>query len=289
MHYEGLVIRPPSEADSIILQVSVGCSHNKCTFCGAYKDVGFRCKSESEIEQDLKFAAQHCRRQKRIFLCDGDALILSQSRLEELFSRIGEHLPWVKRISLYANARSVRSKSVADLEALKARGLDRVYFGLESGDDRILKDIGKGETAATQCASATKIVRAGLYLSVSVLLGIGGKDNSLEHARLTAEAINRIQPAQIAALTLMPLVNTPLGELVRQNKFTLPGPVTTAMELREMLRHITVDRVQFMANHASNYVVLSGRLQRDKAGLLEQIDATLSSPDRFVPENLRRL
>lgn len=289
MNYEGTIIRPPSEANSIILQVSIGCSHNKCTFCGAYKGVEFSLKSDLEIENDLKFAAQYCRKQKRVFLCDGDALIISQRRLVKLFTRIKEHLPWVRRISLYANARSVRSKSKNELRSLKALGLDRVYFGLESGDDLVLDEICKGETAQSQTDAALKIIQAGLFLSVTVLLGIGGTSNSLQHARFTADAINRIQPAQIAALTLMPLPNTPLGRRVNEKSFVVPGPESIAMELKELITHITIDRVQFMSNHASNYVVLSGRLQRDRQKMLDLIESTVSAPDRFVPESLRRL
>jgi hypothetical protein len=156
MEYVGHVIRPPSEADSIILQVTVGCSYNKCTFCGAYKDISFTIKDEATIIQDLQFAGQYCRRQHRVFLADGDVLILSQKRLIRLFQLIHHYLPWISRISLYGNARAIRSKSHENLQELKALGLDRVYMGLESGCNEILQSIRKGESAETMIAAATK-------------------------------------------------------------------------------------------------------------------------------------
>lgn len=289
MNYEGTIIRPPSEADSILLQVSVGCSHNKCTFCGAYKGVAFRLKSEAEIDRDLRFAETHCRKQKRLFICDGDALIIPQHRLAPLFRKIRQRLPWVRRISLYANARAVRSKTSADLEELKVLGLDRVYFGLESGDDLVLEQINKGETANSQAAAVKQLVDGGLFVSTTVLLGIAGTDGGLRHARLTAELLNEIKPAQIAALAVMPLPNTPFGRMVEEDRTLLPPPEQITRELKVMIEGITIERVQFMANHASNYLPLSGRLQRDKGRLLRIIEAGLEGRSPFVPEHCRRL
>ncbi|MBU4119553.1 MAG: radical SAM protein, partial [Proteobacteria bacterium] len=149
MHYEGAhIIRPPSEADSIILQVTVGCSHNKCTFCGTYKEERFRIKDQAIVAADLDFAAKYCTRQSRVFLADGDVLALSQRRLVELFTKIRTKLPWVNRVSLYGNAKAIRNKSVEQLLELKSLGLHRVYMGLESGYDPVLTSIVKGADSA---------------------------------------------------------------------------------------------------------------------------------------------
>jgi radical SAM superfamily enzyme YgiQ (UPF0313 family) len=171
MDYQGKhLIRPPSEADSIILQVTVGCSHNKCTFCGTYKGERFRLKPDEIIEADLQFAARYCRRQHRIFLADGDVLVLPQKKLRQLFLDINEKLPWVNRVSLYGNEKSIRLKSVSELQELKELGLNRVYLGLESGSDPVLAAIIKGADSRAMIEAGRKIRQAGLFLSVTVLL-----------------------------------------------------------------------------------------------------------------------
>ena len=289
MHYEGTVIRPPSEADSIILQVTVGCSHNHCTFCGAYKDVRFRLKEEEIVDQDISFASKFCLRQKRVFLADGDALIIPQPQLEQLFRKIRHKLPDVSRISLYANARSIRKKSIKELCRLKDMGLDRVYLGIESGDNQVLEDIVKSETAHSLSVAGKKIIDAGLFLSTSVILGLAGKSGSMNHARLTADLLNKICPNQIAALTLIPLANTELGKRVSNNKFTLLTPVEILQELRVLVDNISIDRTQFMANHASNYLPLTGRLKKDKNKILTLIDKAIDGVHPLVDEKYRAL
>ncbi len=214
MHYEGIIIRPPSEASSIILQVTVGCSHNHCTFCGTYKDVEFRIKDDLTINQDIEFAARHCARQKRVFLADGDVLILPQHRLERLFRTIKTRLPQVNRIALYGNGKAIRTKSLSELRALKDLGLSRIYLGVESGDDHVLAAIKKGETRETLAAAGRKVMNAGIFLSTSVILGIGGVARSMKHALATAALLNKVGPNQIAALTLMILDNTPIAQAV---------------------------------------------------------------------------
>ncbi|MDH3392754.1 MAG: radical SAM protein, partial [Desulfobulbaceae bacterium] len=190
MHYEGNIIRPPSEANSIILQVTVGCSHNRCTFCGAYKDETFRIKEAATVEEDLAFAASFCKRQKRVFLADGDVLILPQHKLVALLTRIREQLPWVNRVSLYGNAKSIRAKSVSQLQELKSLGLNRVYMGLESGHDPTLTAIRKGYNSAQMIEAGRKIREAGLFLSVTVLLGIAGEKDSQAHAEATGQVLS---------------------------------------------------------------------------------------------------
>ncbi|KJR98105.1 MAG: radical SAM protein [Desulfobulbaceae bacterium BRH_c16a] len=289
MQYVGNVIRPPSEADSIILQVTVGCSYNKCTFCGAYKDVRFALKDEEAIRQDLLFARRYCRNANRLFLADGDVLILSQKRLIRLFLLIREHLPRINRISLYGNARAIRGKSAAQLSELKSLGLSRVYMGLESGCDLVLGSIDKGETAKSQCAAAASIRQAGIFLSITALLGLGGVSLSERHAVETGKVLAAMAPHQIAVLTLIPLENTQLGRDVLSGKFVLPGPDLILQELYLLLYQLTGIRCQFHANHASTYLPLAGRLPKDRDELLKRIQQAMNGAVALVPEQRRAL
>ena len=289
MNYEGIIIRPPSEADSIILQVTIGCSHNHCSFCGAYKDVDFRIKDDFTIDQDIDFASRHCLKQKRVFLADGDVLILPLHKLQNLFNKIRVRLPQVTKISLYGNGKAIRNKSLSDLITLKKLGLSRIYLGVESGDDHVLAAINKGETSETLAAAGQKVKKAGIFLSTSVILGLGGVKNSRQHAMATASLLNSINPNQIAALTLMVLDNTPLAEQVHDTTFVLPDALGFLTELRILVEKLTVDRIQFMANHRSNYLPISGRLARDKGRILEEIDQAISGYTDLVPDRLRAL
>ncbi|XOF34703.1 MAG: radical SAM protein [Candidatus Electrothrix sp. YB6] len=209
MHYQGNIIRPPSEANSIILQVTVGCSHNRCTFCGAYRDPEqrFWIKDERIVTEDIAFAACYCSRQKTVFLADGDALVIPQKRLLNLFEQIRNDLPWVRRISLYANCRNILKRSAEELAELKQAGLGRIYMGLESGHDPTLKAIRKGATAAEMVQAGRRVREAGIFFSVTCLLGIAGPAYSQQHAEATAAVLSRMQPNQIAVLTLMLLPN----------------------------------------------------------------------------------
>lgn len=291
MNYDGDIIRPPSEASSIIIQVTVGCSHNKCTFCGAYKDTGkkFRIRTDAEILENIVFAAQHCSGQKRVFLADGDALILSQKRLLRIFDLIKRHLPQVSRIALYGNAKAIRSKTIPELKELKELGLHRIYMGLESGDDEVLKKVDKGETADSMIQAGELVRQAGIFLSVTVLLGLAEVAGSLRHAQESARVLNKMQPKQIAALCLMPLSNTVLGQQYASGEFQLPDAKAMLVELHELIANISCDKVQFMANHASNYLPLSGRLLRDKSKLLAEVERALQGKQSLVPEQFRAL
>ncbi len=289
MHYEGNIIRPPSEANSIILQITVGCSHNKCTFCGAYKGVHFRLKDPETINDDISFAARYCKQQKRVFVGDGDALILSTDRLAEIFSSIRENLPWVNRISLYANAKSILRKNYSELARLKKLGLDRIYMGLESGHNSTLKNIRKGVSAEQMIKAAGMVRESDLFLSVTVLLGIAGIVDSEIHALESGRVLTDMKPNQIAALTLMLLENTPLAEDAATGTFKLPQPEMLLMELRTMVQAINLERVQFQANHASNYLPISGRLQKDKNKILKTIEDALAGRQRLKAEYQRAL
>lgn len=287
--HEGVIIRPPSEADSILLQATLGCSHNKCAFCGAYKQKRFRIVPREVLLRDLAFAAKHCRRQRRVFLCDGDALIIPQKRLTELLQDIRGHLPWVTRVSTYANAKSLRLKSLEELRELRELGLRTVYMGLESGDDATLRAVNKGESAAAMVEQALRAKEAGLKRNVTVLLGLAGPRRSLGHATATAEALNAMQPEYAAALTLMLIPGTPLDLRAKAGEFQLPDAMAMLAELRELLAHLDIKQGQFFSNHASNYLPLALRLPKDKPRALELLDSALEGGVRLRQESLRRL
>lgn len=288
-HLQGMVIRPPSEADSILLQATLGCSHNKCTFCGAYKQKRFTIVPREQVLQALAAISRHLEGRRRIFICDGDALIMPQKRLVQLLEDIREHLPQVARVSVYANAKSLRRKSLEELRELRSLGLRTVYMGLESGDDATLQAVRKGETAASMVEQALRAKEAGLKRNVTVLLGLAGPERSLEHARATAGALNAMQPEYTAALTLMLIPDTPLELQQRSGEFSLPGAMQMLAELRELLEHLEIRQGQFFSNHASNYLPLALRLPRDKDRALELLDRALAGGVKLKSEELRRL
>ena len=289
MDYQGIIIRPPSEANSIILQVTTGCSHNKCTFCGTYKGVRFRIKPESVVERDIEFAASYCRRQRRVFVADGDALILPQARLMKLLKTIRERLPWVTRVGIYGNAKSIRTKALEDLMALRESGLGIVYMGLESGDDVTLKKIRKGVRADTIVEMGQKVVEAGIKLSVTVLLGLAGRERSALHAETTGQALSAMDPNYVGALSLMLLSNTPLGQDYLEGRFKLISSMEMLTELKTMMAHTVLSGGLFHANHASNYLPVKARFPRDKETTISLIDEALKGNISLKPESLRAL
>ena len=289
MHYEGTCIRPPSEAYSILLQVTLGCSHNKCTFCGTYKDKRFTIKPNEIILSDILFASRYMRNQDRVFLMDGDALIIPQKRLIWILDSINEHLPWVKRVGAYANAKSIRMKSLEDLIELREKKLGILYLGVETGDDVTLKKINKGTTARNLIEMGRKVKEAGIKLSVTVLLGIGGVERSLIHAKATGELLSEMGPDYVGALTLMLIPGTPLYEDYVNGRFHTPDQRGLLIELREMLYHTNLSRGLFFSNHASNYLPIKARLPRGKQEALDLIDRALSGEVGLRPEWMRAL
>ena len=289
MHYEGNIIRPPSEANSILLQVTVGCSRNKCTFCGTYRGERFRIKPDSVIMEDIAFAAHHCRRQRRVFLCDGDALIIPQKRLLKILKEINKQLPWVTRVGAYANAKSLQMKSPAELQELKAHGLGIAYMGLETGDDITLTKINKGATSDAMIQLGKKARAAGMNLSITVLLGIAGRERSQDHARETGRVLSAIDPEYVGALSLMLIPGTPLYQNFKDGLFSLIDPAEMLQELRTMFAHTHLTRGLFHANHASNYLPIRARLPRDKDATLKLIDEALAGRVALKPEYLRAL
>jgi radical SAM superfamily enzyme YgiQ (UPF0313 family) len=289
MHYEGICIRPPSEAFSILLQVTLGCSHNKCTFCGTYKDKRFRIKEDRIILSDILFASRHMKRQDRVFLMDGDALIIPQRRLMWILDRIREHLPWVKRVGTYANAKSIRMKSLEELTLLRKNGLGILYLGVETGDEEVLERIRKGTRARNLIQMGRKVKEAGIKLSVTVLLGIGGKEGSLRHARATGELLSAMDPNYVGALTVMLIPGTPLHEDFMKGVFRLPTETELLLELREMISHTHLTRGLFYSNHASNYLPVKARLPKGKQEALDLIDRAIRGEIGLKPEWMRAL
>jgi radical SAM superfamily enzyme YgiQ (UPF0313 family) len=289
MDLVGMVIRPPSEADSILLQVTLGCSHGKCAFCGAYREKRFAIKPESTVFEDIDWAAAYCLRQRRVFLCDGDALILPQQRLLAILDRIRERLPWVTRVGSYANAKSLKRKTDAELAELVAHGLGLVYLGLESGDDKTLAAMGKHGDVALHVAQGRRAMAAGMKLSVSVVLGLAGPEGAEEHARLTGEALSAMDPDQAAALSLMLIPGTPLHDRWEAGLFTPPTQEQSLRELRALIAATNLSRGLFLSDHASNYLPLRIRLPRDKEEALTRIDAALAGQEALRPEWQRRL
>jgi len=289
MHYEGMVIRPPSEADSILLQVTVGCSHNKCTFCGTYKSERFKIKPDETIMADIAYAAKHFKRQDRVFICDGDALIVPRKRLIKYFREIEKQLPWIKRVGLYANAKGISMKSPEELEELRDHGLGIVYLGLESGDDQTLKAVNKGAGSKKMIEMGRKIKDAGIKLSVTVLLGLAGRERSRVHAEETGRVLSAMDPDYVGALSLMLIPGTPLHQDYEAGRFELPGSAEMLAELRTMLAATDLSGGLFHANHASNYLPIRAKLPEEKDKTLRMIDDALEGKVALRPEFLRAL
>lgn len=289
MHYEGMVIRPPSEANSILLQVTVGCSHNKCTFCGTYKGERFKIKPDEQIMTDIAYAAKHYTFARRLFICDGDALIVPQKRLVKILEEINRQLPWLDRISVYANAKGIKMKSAEELEELRGLGLKLAYLGLESGDDETLKNINKGASSAHMIEMGRKIRSAGIQLSITVLLGVAGKNRSAVHAQETGRVLSDIDPEFVGALSLMLIPGTELHDEYEAGKFEMIGSTEMLRELRTMIENTHLTNGLFHANHASNYLPIRAKLPEDKEKTLRLIDEALTGKIKLKPEFLRAL
>ncbi|MCD6272449.1 MAG: radical SAM protein [Deltaproteobacteria bacterium] len=289
MHYEGNMIRPPSEANSILLQVTVGCSHNKCKFCGAYKGERFRIKTDAVIMEDIAFAAEYCQRQRRVFLCDGDALIIPQKRLLPILKAIEKQLPWVTRVGVYANTKSIKMKTLDELKELKEHGLAIAYMGLETGDDVTLKKIRKGANSDTMIKMGKKVREAGIKLSITVLLGVAGPERSTIHAKETGRVLSEIDPEYVGALSLMLYPDADLYNEYKSGEFVLLEPDKMLEELKIMIKNTNMTRGLFHANHASNYLPIRAIMPKDKESTLKLIDEALGGRVALRPEWMRAL
>jgi radical SAM superfamily enzyme YgiQ (UPF0313 family) len=290
MKYEGIVIRPPSEAESLILQVTLGCSHNRCTFCPTYKGRRFRIKEldmiKAEIEEVAPYSPIH-----KVFLADGDALIIPQPKLLTILEYLNEKIHGLRRVGIYGNAKSILRKSVDELKALKSRKLGIVYLGVETGDPTLLQEICKGASYEQMVEAGRRVKEAGMTLSATVLLGLGGVDHGQQHALATARILSDIDPDFASALTLMVVPGTPLHEDLKAGRFQLPSPFQLLEELGTIIAHANFSRCYFTSNHASNYLPIKARLPKDKEAVVRLIHHVVASQDksRLRPDFLRGL
>jgi len=289
MHYEGYCIRPPSEADSILLQATLGCSHNKCTFCGTYADKPFSIKDEKIILHDILFAARYMKDLKRLFIMDGDALAIPQQKLMWILEKIRKHLPWVTRVGAYANTKNLKIKTHDDLKQLYDAGLKILYYGIESGDNNTLEKIKKGTTQEELIQLGIKAKEAGMKLSVTVLLGIAGRDRSIIHAQSTGALLSKMSPEHTGALTVMLIPGTPLYDDYEKGIFILPSQKELLIELKEMIASTHITRGLFLSNHASNYLPLKIRMPKDKQKAIETIEMAINNKIGLKPEWMRGL
>jgi radical SAM superfamily enzyme YgiQ (UPF0313 family) len=290
MKYEGMIYRPPSEADSLILQVAVGCSYNRCTFCHSFQEKAFRIKPFEEIKEDIDEASQYGAI-PRVFLADGDALVIPQQDLVQILNYLKKKLRKLERVGIYANAVDILKKSVEELRELKNLGLGIIYLGLESGNPEVLKRIRKNATAEQMIRAARRVKEAGILLSVTVLLGIGGVELSQAHAEDTGKVLSEMDPAFVGALSLIIVPGTPIDEDLQTGKLVLPSPFELIRELGIMIANCRVTECFFASNHASNYLPLRIRMPAEKEKALELIRKVLEAkdPDLLRPEYMRAL
>ena len=289
MRYKGKVYRPPSEAYSLIVQVTYGCSHNRCAFCDMYDDKHFSMRPMQEIREDFELARRVYKRVERVFLADGDALMRKTADLVEILGLIYGLFPECERVSCYASPASLQVKSEDELRLLRARGLQMVYMGLESGCDAVLTRMQKGHDAAAIVAAGQKARRCGFALSVTAISGLGSVALWRQHAADTAKAVSAIKPEYLGLLTLMVEHGTPLESWVKNGEFTLLSPLEVLKETELFLQHVDSEGTVFRANHASNYLTLKGTLNGDREALLAQIRAALEGRRDLKPEFLRAL
>ena len=289
MRYKGKVYRPPSEAYSLIVQVTYGCSHNKCAFCDMYDDKHFAMRPMDEIREDFELARRVYHRVDRVFLADGDALMRKTADLVSIMGLICGLFPECQRVACYASPTSLQIKSEEDLRTLRQKGLQLVYMGLESGCDAVLERMRKGHTAAEIVAAGQKAKRCGLGLSVTAISGLGSVELWRQHAEDTARAVSEMKPDYLGLLTLMVEPGTPLEQWVREGSFTLLSPLEVLKETELFLQQVDSQGTVFRANHASNYLTLKGTLNDDRQALLGQIAAALEGRRDLKPEFLRAL
>jgi len=291
MRYYGTVIRPPSEANSYILQVTYGCSHNQCTFCPTYQDKPFQVRPLDHVLDDIKAAGRIFRNARRVFLGDGNALVLGFKHLITIIEALHIAFPHLQRIGIYANAQDILNKTDHELRMLYSKNLTILYIGLESGNDQVLKRVHKGATAGQIIKAVQKAQAIGIKVSVIALLGLGGVDFGKEHAIETGQAISAMSPRYFSLLSLMVVPGTPLRQELEKGTFILPKPLNLLKEMKRILEHADVKQgCLFRSNHASNYLPLAGTLPKDKEKLLHAIEQALEDGDSCLrPERSRGL
>ena len=289
MQYEGTLYRPPSEAYSYILQATIGCSHNLCTYCDMYRGKEFLVRDFEDLTQDIAEAARLYPTAKKVFVADGDPLIMDTGLWLQILGRLSNSFPELRRVSAYATAKNVLEKSHDDLVALREAGLTLLYIGPESGDPVTLKRIVKGGTFEEHADAAKKAHAAGMKLSVIMLLGAGGVDRTEQHAHESARLITEMDPEFLSALTLTIIPGTPIHRMMEKGHFELPTISGLLEEMRTMVAEAQPTSAIFRTNHASNYLPVEGRLPRDRDSIVSTIDAALRGEIPLRPEYWRAL
>lgn len=289
MRYEGLVYRPPSEARSLIVQVTIGCAHNKCTFCTMYKDKQFRVRKKEEVLEDFQMAYDtYGDRIRRIFLADGDALIVRTPDLLDILNFIREKFPSTERVTSYGTPGDILRKSEEELKSLARAGLDMVYMGAESGDAVTLERINKGVTREEIIEAGQKLRRCGIRSSITLISGLGGRERKREHAVESAKLISAIKPDYVGFLTLMLDESTEIYRQIQAGEMELLTPEEVVEEMRLFLTNVDSQGTVFRANHASNYVILKGNLNEDIKEMLQRLDE-VEKAGKYRPERVRGL
>lgn len=289
LRYEGLVYRPPSEARSLIVQVTIGCAHNKCTFCTMYKDKQFRVRKKEEVLEDFQMAHDtYGDRIRRIFLADGDALIVRTPDLLDILNFIREKFPSTERVTSYGTPGDILRKSEEELKSLARAGLDMVYMGAESGDAVTLERINKGVTREEIIEAGQKLRRCGIRSSITLISGLGGRERKREHAVESAKLISAIKPDYVGFLTLMLDESTEIYRQIQAGEMELLTPEEVVEEMRLFLTNVDSQGTVFRANHASNYVILKGNLNEDIEEMLQRLDE-VEKAGKYRPERVRGL
>ncbi|HNY51097.1 MAG TPA: radical SAM protein [Smithella sp.] len=292
MRYEGNIFRPFSEANSYLLQCTIGCSHNQCTFCGMYKDKKYRERSLAEIMEDITMAKNHYGDLEKVFLCDGDAIALDMDMLLAILKKLYQTFPSLRHVGSYVGPQSTLSKSLEELKTLRRAGLTKAYIGVETGDDELLQKVKKGVGYDQMLKAGQNLIAAEINLSAMVLLGLAGKgEASKRHALATAKICNEMKPQYLAALTVTPVPGTVLYRQVQKGEFELLNPFETLEEMKQMMENITADGIKFVGTHASNYLPVTGTLQKDKQKMIAAVNAVLSNRDESMlrPDYMRGL
>lgn len=290
MRYEGSIYRPPSEAHSLLIQATIGCAHNKCTFCSMFRDKQFRVRPLTEVLEDLQTARKTYRSVDKIFLCDGDALCLSTSTLLTILERIGVLFPECQRVSVYGSPQDVIRKTPEDLKLLREAGMEMIYIGAESGNQEVLQKICKGATREEIILAVQKIEEAGIMASVTFISGMGGQDLWRQHAIDTGTMISEMGPSYVGLLTLMTEPQTPLYTDIREGRFQLLSGEEVLAETLLMLENIKLTKeCVFRSNHASNYLSLKGNLPQDKEKMMAQLRAAMKNTGVLKDERYRML
>ena len=289
MRYEGDIYRPPGEWKSYLLQATVGCSNNTCTFCGMYRDKKFRVRPMADILEDIRMAKSCYGDVRRVFLCDGDAIIMPTDDLIAILDTLYATFPSLEKVTTYAGPRSTLAKTPEELKRLREHGLARAYLGVETGSDALLRQIKKGVGAQQMLEAGVRLREAGMDLWVMILLGLGGREGSEQHILDTAAMMNEMRPRHLSALTLTLCPGTELYADYRAGKFQPITPVDSLREARLLVEKLEVDPLHFTCDHASNYVPLKGSLPEDREDFLARLDRALESGDGMRPEWLRGL